>query len=70
MRRNGRDAPIPAVRMSWVAPGGVTETLGLGRHNFGGFLPKGGRARRPEADCFSVTKYPQLNRHQPEERHR
>jgi hypothetical protein len=35
-------APIPAVRMLWVAPGGVTETPGFGRDNFGGSLPKSG----------------------------
>jgi hypothetical protein len=35
----GSKAPIPAVRMLWVARGGVTETPGFGRHNFGGSHP-------------------------------
>jgi hypothetical protein len=42
----GEAAPIAAVRMSWVAPGGVTATAGLGTHNFGGSLPKGGLESR------------------------
>jgi hypothetical protein len=35
-------------------------------------LPASGarEMERPAAGCFSGTEYPQLNRHQPEERHR